>query len=290
MMSPLRLIAISMLVLLAAPQAIHAQSTDGNNLPVTRCDAATNSCSEQATGFTAPVLGPSGRTTVLSPSRRTTEGSLEGSAEHVSVPGCALIAAGTMVCETIYEFQHCRTLMISSMVDSCRIEQAFASGYIEPRAAAPGSFALTVESSARVMIKRDSRGFGQARGSAVVELNLNLPEESAPPGRCLQRDQYLYFATGPKAGIPEIEDTEPCDTPLTFSFRAHDDDLMRAWNLCDTFSAWGGELEDSIEILAAGIFHVRSAAPDFAARYPGGAATIARYVTVKAPLTIDCRG
>ena len=41
-----------------------------------------------------------------------------------------------------------------------------------------------------------------------------------------------------------------------------------------------------MEILAAAVFHIRSSAPEFNARYPEGAATIARYITVTAPLTI----
>jgi hypothetical protein len=175
------------------------------------------------------------------------------------------------------------------MVDSCRIEVAFSSGVIEPQAALPGTYELTVESSARVRINQEERGFGQARGSASVELRFDLPAEAAPPAWCLQRDQYLYFATGPEGGLPEIEDSEPCDVPLTFSFRAHADDMMRAWDLCETFAAWGEDLEDSMEIMAAAVFHIRSSSPAFGARYPGGAATIARHVTVTAPLGIECR-
>lgn len=256
-------------------------------MPVTRCNPASNSC----VGAGAPeiVLGAAGENTLLTTGRQVTEVVLEGSAEQVTVPGCRQVAPGRMLCGMLQDYQHCRTLLVSSMVDSCRIEVAFSSGAIEPRAAEPGTYELTVESGARVRINQKQRGFGQARGNASVELLFDLPAESAPPAWCLQRSQYLYFATGPDGGLPEIEDAEPCDKPLTFSFKAHSDDMTRAWDLCETFAAWGEEVEDSMEIMAAAVFHIRSSAPEFNARYPDGAATIARYVTVTAPLTIECR-
>ena len=275
---------------MAAP--VGAQAPSGNSLPVTRCNAADNSCSGDPRGFDAPVLGAAaGRSTVLSPNGSPPLITIEGG-DQVSapIPGCTQTSPGALECETIHEYQHCRTLMISSMVDTCRIEVAFSSGYIEPRVAEPGTYELSVESSARVLINRKERGFGQMRGNASVTLKLDPPAEMAPPSPawCLQRDRFLYYPTGPKGGLSEIEDTEPCDVPLTFNFKAHEDDLIRAWDLCDNFAAWDSELEDTIEILAAGIFHVRSTAPDFVERYPEGA-TIARFVNVTAPLTIDCR-
>lgn len=287
-MTPVRLSVVSLFASMTVAAPLCAQPAGGEPLPVTRCDPARNSC----LGAGAPeiVLGAAGQNTVLTPGRQVTEVVLEGGAVQVSVPGCRQVGPGRMLCGMIQDYQHCRTLMISSMVDSCRIEVAFSSGAIEPQAAEPGSYDLAVESGARVRINRDERGFGQARGAASVELRFDLPAEAAPPAWCLQRSQYLYFATGPEGGLPEIEDAEPCDKPLTFSFRAHADDFMRAWELCETFAAWDEELEDSMEILAAAVFHIRSSAPDFGARYPGGAATIARYVTVTAPLTIECRG
>ena len=286
-MTSMRLAPFCLLAALAAAAPLRAQLAGGESLPVTRCNPATNTCA----GADAPVIvpGPAGQATVLTPGRQATGVVLEGSAVQVSVPGCRQVAPRQMLCGMQQDYHHCRTLLISSMVESCRIEVAFSSGAIEPRAAEPGSYDLAVQSGARVIVRRDERGFGQDRGSASVELRFDLPSEATPPAWCLQRDQYLYFATGPEAGLPEIKDSEPCDTPLTFSFRAHNDDMTRAWDLCETFAAWGEQLEDSIEIMAAAVFHIRSSAPEFAARYPGGAATIAPYVIVEAPLTIECR-
>jgi hypothetical protein len=291
-MLPIRQIAVALLAVLAAAGSLRAQqpAANGADLPVTRCDASANTCAEEARTFTAPVLGASGQATMLSPSRRAPQAVLEGADEQqVPVPGCGQVSPGTLRCGMIQDYQHCRTLMISSMVDSCRIEVAFASGAIVPQAAEPGDYDLAIESDARVRIARDERGFGQVRGAASVEIRFELPAEAAPPAWCVQRDRYLYFATGPQGGLPEIDDSGDCDSPLSFDFKPHADDLLRAWDLCETFAAWGEELRDSIEILAAAIFHVRSSAPSFNARYRDGAAAIARYATVTAPLTIECR-
>jgi hypothetical protein len=241
-MTSMRIAVCSLLAALAAAAPLRAQLAGGESLPVTRCDPATNTCA----GADAPeiVLGAAAENTLLTTGRQVTGVVLEGSAEQVSVPGCRQVALGQMLCGMIQDYQHCRTLLVSSMVDSCRIEVAFSSGAIEPQAAEPGSYELTVESGARVVIQQDERGFGQSRGSASVELIFALPVEAAPPAWCLQRSQYLYFATGPEAGLPDIKDAEPCDKPLTFSFRAHSDDMTRAWDLCETFAAWGEDLED----------------------------------------------
>jgi hypothetical protein len=288
-MAPMRstiLVPLATLTLLVLAAPVRAQQDTGS-LPVTRCDPAANTCA--GAGGRATAMGPAGQATVLPAGRGAPGVVVDGSAELVSVPGCTRFSEGTMLCGMLQDYQHCRTLMISAMVESCRIEVAFASGVIDPREAAAGSYELSVESNARVRINREEKGFGQMRGTASVELTFDLPVEATPPAWCLQRSQYLYYSTGPKAGLPEIEDAEPCDVPLTFNFKAHADDLMRAWNLCETFAAWDEDLEDSIEVLAAAVFHIRSSAPEFAARYPEGAATIAPYTMVKAPLTIECR-
>lgn len=292
-MSPARCTAalLAALAILAAATPARPQSADGDvdSLPVIRCDPRSNTCSRPTGLDTLPAFGPSGEATVLSPSRRATEAGFERGEQRVSAPGCSTLTPGVELCNSIHEFQHCRTLMISSMVDSCRVEIAFARDDIEPRVAEAGTYSVEIESTARVRIERQSRGFATPRGRASVTLSLDLPAEADAPGWCLQRERYLYFATGPDGGEFEIEETDDCFEPIKFSYGAHADDIIRAWELCETFAAWGEELQDSIEILAAGIFTVRNSSPDFVARYPGGSAMIARTVKVQAPLAIDCR-
>lgn len=253
------------------------------------CESFANiTCGRQTQGLTMPVLGPSGRATVLSPNRRGTETELDTGEYRVLIPGCSEQSTGVYECESVLEYQHCRTLMISRMVSSCRAGLSLQEAFAEPRAAAPDEYEIEIDSSAKVRISRGVRGFGQIRGQAKVVLKIEppVPGESA---WCLQRDRYVFFPTGPMGGTSEIGESAECDEPIEFSFKAHEDDMMRAYDLCETFAAWGSEIEDSIEILAAGLFQIRSANPDFVASYPSGGAVIAPIVVVEAPLTIDCR-
>jgi hypothetical protein len=267
-----------------------ASSADAQPLPVTRCDPAANSCSGAApSGPATPALGGAGRVTLLSPSRRATEVALGTSSSRVPVPGCDAAAPGVLRCGTINEYQHCRTLMISAMVDSCRIEMPFVGLPVEARPASPGSYQLTVESDARVRIVRGERAFSQVRGKADALLQLELPAEARAPAWCVQRDRFQYSMTGSGAGVPDIGDSADCAEPIEIRFTANDDDALRAYDRCEIADAWGEELEDTIEIFVAGLFHIRSASPAFAARYPGGEAVVAEYVTVTAPFEIDCR-
>jgi len=296
-MQTLRAFAIAASAALLAP-ALLAQSTAGAQenprLSVTRCDAAANTCGSgapdgaEARNVPMPVLGPTGRATVLSPSRRTTEAALDTAEYRLLIPGCVPEAAGVFVCESVLEYEHCRTLMVGRMIPGCRIEIAFRSGFAEARPARPGEYEMAVKSNAKVRVTRGVRGFGEIRGDADVSLRMAAPTE-LPGAWCLERARYLYHSTGPKGGVSAIDDAAPCDEPIEFSFEPHADDLLRAYDLCESFAVWGDELADSIEILAAGLYHFRSASPEFMADHPAGSAIVAPYVSVKAPLTIDCR-
>lgn len=246
-------------------------------------------CGREAESFPMPALGAAAtNATVLSPSRRQTELVLEAAQYTVLMPGCSQREAGVFVCKSELEYQHCRTLMISRMVDSCRADLAFDGGLARPRAATPESYELAVDSDAKVRVTLGDRGFGQIRGEAEVELVMQIPTEDESAW-CLQRDRYVYFPTGPKGGLSEIGEPADCDEPIEFSFEAHEDDLFRAYDLCETFVAWGMEIEDSIDVLVAGLFEIRSGSPAFAAAHGANRAVIAPYVEIEAPLTIECR-
>ena len=284
-------------LMLTAALPATAQPAPGNNatpdgLVVVKCDGISESCGREAESvptYTLPILGPAARATVLSPSQRSTEVSLDKAGYGVPVPGCLLLAPGVLQCESVNEYQHCRTLMKSAMVRSCRINSEFAGGFAEPREAEAGSYQLSIKSDARIRVPQDDRGWGQTKGKAEVVLTFDPPAEMTGQAWCLQSNRYLYSPTGPEGGISEISEPLSCDEALEFSFEAHRDDLLRAWDLCDEFAAWGDELEDSIDILASSLFQIRSANPEFTARYPEGTAIIAPYVMVQAPLLIDCR-
>ncbi len=286
------MLTITTLVLTAASLPVQAQSADGSDaaeaLPVVKCDAAANSCDSEAPGYALPQLGAAGRATVLRPNLRSTAVALESADSGVMIPGCEPSAPGIFLCQSLYEYQHCRTLMFSSMVHSCRAGNPFAGDFAEPRAAAPGEYELTVDSNARVRVTHGERGFGRMRGDADVVLRLDPPRD-LEGAWCLQRNRMLFAPTGPDGGVAEVEDATDCALPIEFSFQPHEDDVLRAFDTCETFAAWGEEIEDSMDIVAAGLFHMRSASPEFMARYGSSTAIIAPYVSVEAPLTIDCR-
>jgi len=254
------------------------------------CEAfATISCGrDQGQTFTMPVLGAGNRATVLSPNLRNTEAVLESTEYRVLIPGCAEAEPGVFMCKSILEYQHCRTLMIASLVFSCQAGLAFEGGIALPREAEAGEFDLDIESDARIRVTLGDRGWGQIRGRADVRLALEAPSEGVDSW-CLQRDSYVYYPTGPEGGMAEFGDPMDCEEPIEVSFAAHEDDVVRAYDLCESFAAWGGEIEDTIELLVAGIFQIRSANPRFVATHGADGAVIAPYVIVKAPLAIDCR-
>lgn len=279
-------------LLVLAAGAAQAQSPNGDSLRVVNCDPVSNTCGESDNDsletFSLPVLGAADKATALTPDRRTTKVELGSTEYRVLIPGCDPVQPGVFVCNSVHEYQHCRTLMFSSMVHSCRIDAGDEVGIAAIREAPADEIGIEIESNAKVRVERGMRGFGQTRGEADVEIALAVPAGFGNAS-CLQRDRYLFAATGPDAGYAEIDDTADCDEPLEFSFKPHEDDVVRAYDICETFVAWGDEIEDSIEILAAGLFHLSSDDPAFEAEYPGGMAIIASQVTVQAPLTIDCR-
>lgn len=279
----------------AVAQPGNAPATAGQELTVVRCNAAANSCDETRPAeqepdvlVGMPALGGDGRATVVSRDLRSTGVQLETADYEVLVPGCLPTEPGVLECQTRHEYQHCRTLMFSRMVHSCRAGSPFAGGFADPRPADPDEYTLVVESSARVRVTRGNRGFAQPRGSARVELMLAAPDDDFPGAWCVERSTMLFSATGREGGVADIDDAEACDAPIEFTFRANDDDALRAYDTCNVFAAWGDTLEDSIDILVAGLFEIRSSNPDFATRYEDGVAFIAPWVTVEAPLTITC--
>jgi hypothetical protein len=237
--------------------------------------------------FTAPVLGASGKATVLSPDRRSTAAELDQSEYRVLIPGCEPSGAGVFVCDSISEYQHCRTLMIGRLVYSCEADIAFDAGFAESRPARADEYSLEVESDARIRVTLGDRGNGQIKGDAEVEIAMHVPTGEA--GWCLQQDRLVYHPTGPRGGSSDIGEPDDCGEPIEVAFEPHQDDLLRAYDQCESFAAWGMNIEDSFGLVVAGVFHIRSASPDFVARYGSGTAVIAAHIEVAAPLSIDCR-
>ena len=254
-----------------------------------QCESfASITCATEAQTFRMPTLGPSARATVLEPGLRDVEAAVEPTEYRLLIPGCHQREPGVFLCETVHEYQHCRTLMGMGKVFGCRAGLAFDGGFAEPIAADPDAYEIDVRSNAEMVVTHGRRGEAKVRGDAQVEVTFSLP--AAGEGTwCLQRDRYVYYPTGPKGGLGDIDDVDECDAPITATVAPHEDDVLQAYDMCDAFAAWGGEIEQPLEILVAALFHVGSGSPTFA-KDGAGTRIVAPYVTVRAPMKVSCEG
>jgi hypothetical protein len=253
-----------------------------------QCDAfGSITCGKEGRTYRMPTLGAAARATVIAPNRAQAVAEVAPTDYKVLIPGCHEREPGMYLCETDYEYQHCRTLMKSGKVYGCRAGLAFADGFAKPIAAASDAYSLELRSSAAVTVEKGQRGEGKIKGDVRFEVSFALPKLDASVW-CLQRERYLYHPTGPKGGIADIDDTQDCDVPITGSFAPHEDDLLQAYDLCDSFAAWGSELEQPIELLVAALYQVGSASPTFRSEH-GASTVVAPYTTIRAPMKISCK-
>ena len=255
----------------------------------TQCDAfATIVCGKEAQTFVMPRLGAAARATVIAPTLRGTQIAVDAVEYQVLIPGCHQREPGVFLCESVHEYQHCRTLLKSGKVFSCRAGLAFDGGFAEPVAVEPGDYELELKSSAEIRVERGRRGEGRVRGEARVELSFTAPSEEQGFW-CLQRDRYVYFPTGPEGGLSEIDDTAGCSAPIEVKFAPHEDHVLQAYDLCSSFSAWGSSMEQPMDIIVSALFHVSSLSSQSRGSFGSKSTIIAPYLTVKAPVQIDCR-
>jgi hypothetical protein len=252
-----------------------------------QCDGfASISCSRDGHSVRLPNLGAAMQSTVITPDRRGASPPISPVEVQVLVPGCYQIEPGVLLCGTVHDYQHCRTLLAAGKVLGCRAGLAFDGAFAEPVAAAADSYDIRMSSRAKVTVTEGQRGKGRLRGEAQYRVSFALPVE-ATAATCLQRDRYVYFPTGPMGGLAEIGETGDCAEPLQGKFAPHEDDLLRAYDLCAAHSAWGTSLDDSIELLVAGLYSLSAAAGTDAS--PASVRIVAPYVTVRAPLAITCK-
>lgn len=255
-----------------------------------QCDGFTTiSCGREGRSFRLPNLGSATRATVITPDRRGTAPAIRAVEVELLVPGCDQTEPGVLLCGTVHEYQHCRTLFGAGKVVGCRAGLAFEGAFASPIAAAEGSYELDLRSRASATVSQGRRGQGRLRGDADFSVNFTLPVEPALAETCLQRDRYVYYPTGPQGGLAQIDETTDCGQPIEGSIEPHEDDLLRAYDLCEARLAWGSEIDGSIELLVAGLYHLsaRTAADEFDAA--ASTRIVAPYLTIRAPLSIDCR-
>jgi len=248
---------------------------------------ASISCETSGQAFRMPALGGLSRSTIITPSRRSAEVAFAAVEYEVLIPGCHQREPGIFLCESVHEYQHCRTLFRAGRVFGCRAGLAFDGGFAEPLLSAPEEHRLELESNASATVYRERRGEGKLRGEVRLAVSFDLPTIDAKDW-CLQRDRYIYFPSGPKGGLAEIDATDDCDVPIEARFAPHEDDLIEAYDLCEGSASWDAELEASTDLMVAGLFHIGSARPEFNATY-GPTRIVAPYMMVKAPLQIICK-
>lgn len=246
-------------------------------------------CAREGTQFRGPRIGTLARSTVIAPDRRGASLSMAPPVRYqVALPGCSQREPGVFLCETVHDYQLCRTLLRNGEVYGCRAGMAFASGFAKPVSVETIDAELSVDSNAVATVHRDRRGRGKLRGDVNFELLFSVPDMSQEM-LCLQRDRYVYYPTGPMGGMSGIEQTDDCDEPVSGEFEPHEDDLLRAWDLCAAENAWGETIEQPIEVLVAGLFHFIDA--DVAGTIKGATAApniIAPYTSVRAPMRVKC--
>ena len=243
---------------------------------------------EEKRTYRIQVLGGASRNTVISPDGRSTEVALDQAEFEVLIPGCHENEPGVFLCETVHEYQHCRTLMRAGSVYGCRAGLAFDGGFAMPAPAGPGDYSLALKSTAQIRVERAQRGEGRVKGKARFEVSF-APPIDAPNVRCLQRDRYIYYPTGPRGGLADIDDTADCGEPIEGEFMPHEDHMLQAYDMCTALSAWGDEIEQPMDVLVAALFNIGSTSPEFLAEHGAASTVIASYLTIKAPVTIDCR-
>lgn len=254
-----------------------------------QCDGFANiTCGREGRSFRLPNLGAATRATVITPDRTGTAPALMPVEVQVLVPGCHQWEPGILLCETVHEYQHCRTLLREGKVLGCRAGLAFEGAFAEPRAAPPGTYDVSLRSRVSATVYEDRRGEGRLRGEARYEVDFNIPEYGTAGGICLQRDRYVYQPTGPAGGLSTIDETAECDEAIEGRFSAHEDDLYRAYDVCDGRDAWGSKIDISTEVMVAGLFHFASpTASEFGVL--GESNIIAPFITIRAPMRVDCR-
>jgi hypothetical protein len=263
---------------------ISSPSSRANN----RNGFRTITCAREGSSFRGPRLGAMARSTVIAPDRRTADMVIAPVEYQVALPGCSQREPGVFLCETIHDYQMCRSLHRTGQVYGCRAGVAFASGFAKPISVNTSQTEISVDSNAVATVHLDRRGRGKLRGDVEFELLLPIPQVSQEK-LCLQRDRYVYYPTGPMGGMSGIEQTGSCDEPLRGEFEPHEDDLLRAYDMCAAENAWGHTIEQPIEVLVAGLFHFVDA--DIAGTIKGATVApdiLAPYTTITAPMRVKC--
>jgi hypothetical protein len=104
-----------------------------------QCDGFTAiTCGREGRSFRLPNLGSMTRATVITPDRRGTAPAIMAVEVELLVPGCDQTEPGVLLCGTVHEYQHCRTLFAAGKVLGCRAGLAFEGAFANPTLACIG--------------------------------------------------------------------------------------------------------------------------------------------------------
>jgi hypothetical protein len=255
-----------------------------------QCDGfAEISCGREGRAMRLPNLRTAMRTTVITPDGRGTAHAVMPVEVELLVPGCFQTEPGILLCGTVHEYQHCRTLFAAGRLLGCRAGLAFDGGFASPIAASPAEYDLSLHSRARATVHRHRRGEGRLRGDADFKITFAIPAAQTAAQTCLQRDRYLYYPSGPDGGSSEIGATSDCARQIEASIVPHGDDLLSAYDLCEARQAWGESTEGSIELLVAALFYLQAKPAPGSSSADSVTRIVAPYTTIRAPLEISCR-
>ena len=255
-----------------------------------QCDGFTAiTCGREERVFRVPSLGGNTRGTVFTPDRRQAAPAVTRTEIEIVVPGCSQSEPGVLLCHSVPEYQHCRSLLQDGYVLGCRANLGLDGAVADLHEATADSYELSLRARASVTIDQGTRGDGRVRGETRYDVTFAIPEHTEATESCLQRDRYEYHQTGPSGGSSKIYESADCDEPIEGSFSPHEDEILRAYDLCESRRAWGTKIEGTTERIVAGIFHFSAVTASSASDGAAASRSVATYLAIAAPLEVICR-
>jgi hypothetical protein len=255
-----------------------------------QCDGFTAiTCGREERVFRVPSLGGNTRGTVFTPDRRQAAPAVTRTEIQIVVPGCSQLEPGVLLCHSVPEYQYCRSLLQDGYALGCRAKLGLDGAIAELHEAPADSYELSLRARASVTINQGNRGDGRVRGETRYDVTFAIPEHTEATESCLQRDRYEYHQTGPSGGSSNIYESADCDEPIEGSFSPHEDEILRAYDLCESRRAWGTKIEATTERIVAGIFHFSAVTASSVSDGAAASRSVATYLAIAAPLEVICR-
>jgi hypothetical protein len=255
-----------------------------------QCDGFTAiTCGREERVFRVPSLGGNTRGTVFTPDRSQAAPAVTRTEIQIVVPGCSQLEPGVLLCHSVPEYQYCRSLLQDGYILGCRARLGLDGAIADLHEATAGSYELSLRARASVTIDQGTRGDGRVRGETRYDVTFAIPEHTEATESCLQRDRYEYHQTGPSGGSSKIYESADCDESIEGSFSPHEDEILRAYDLCESRRAWGTKIEGTTERIVAGIFHFSAVTASSASDGAAASRSAATYLAIAAPLEVICR-